>query len=418
MSQITRCPSCGTRFRVVADQLRIADGWVRCGQCHEIFDASAPFVPASAQARWPDAAPATDAPQRPADTGLLESASSAVITAAAPRPSSEDASCLPVGAFTLPAFLAHAQPTLPKSDKPQEGAGAAAPAQEPQELQEQELEGYELPCAELHDSGWPEEDEDALGRDAAVQEQAARLVPDQDQEHEGVAALAPAADAATVHAPAALMSPEEVGLVDASASEMLVQANAVPPSHALGDEEAPREDAAPDGLEPSFVRAARRRAFWRRPWVRAGLAALSVLLLAALALQVAVQERDAIAAAAPAARPWLQQVCAPLGCSVAPLRRIADVVIDSSSFQKGRGDSYQLTFSLQNRAPHALAMPALELTLTDAQDQPAVRRVLLPKDIGAPAELPARGGWGAALTVVVTTGGARVAGYRLLAFYP
>jgi len=141
-------------------------------------------------------------------------------------------------------------------------------------------------------------------------------------------------------------------------------------------------------------------------------------LLAALALQVAVQERDAIAAAAPAARPWLQQICAPLGCSVAPLRRIADVVIDSSSFQKGRGDSYQLTFSLQNRAAYALAMPALELTLTDAQDQPTVRRVLLPKDIGAPAELPPRGGWGASLTVVVTTGGARVAGYRLLAFYP
>src|ERR1035437_9925346 len=40
MSLITRCPACQTRFRVAPDQLRIPDGWVRCGQCQEIFDAS------------------------------------------------------------------------------------------------------------------------------------------------------------------------------------------------------------------------------------------------------------------------------------------------------------------------------------------------------------------------------------------
>ena len=27
-------------FKVVADQLKIAQGWVRCGQCGEVFDAS------------------------------------------------------------------------------------------------------------------------------------------------------------------------------------------------------------------------------------------------------------------------------------------------------------------------------------------------------------------------------------------
>ena len=41
MSQNTRCPSCATLFKVVPDQLRISDGWVRCGQCQEIFDATA-----------------------------------------------------------------------------------------------------------------------------------------------------------------------------------------------------------------------------------------------------------------------------------------------------------------------------------------------------------------------------------------
>jgi predicted Zn finger-like uncharacterized protein len=27
-------------FRVVPDQLRISEGWVRCGQCAEVFDAA------------------------------------------------------------------------------------------------------------------------------------------------------------------------------------------------------------------------------------------------------------------------------------------------------------------------------------------------------------------------------------------
>src|SRR6188768_1563254 len=40
MSLITRCPACGTMFKVVPDQLRISEGWVRCGQCAEIFDAT------------------------------------------------------------------------------------------------------------------------------------------------------------------------------------------------------------------------------------------------------------------------------------------------------------------------------------------------------------------------------------------
>ncbi len=40
MSLITRCPACQTLFKVVPDQLRISEGWVRCGQCNEVFDAS------------------------------------------------------------------------------------------------------------------------------------------------------------------------------------------------------------------------------------------------------------------------------------------------------------------------------------------------------------------------------------------
>ena len=39
MSLATRCTSCGTAFRVVQDQLKVAEGRVRCGRCDTVFSA-------------------------------------------------------------------------------------------------------------------------------------------------------------------------------------------------------------------------------------------------------------------------------------------------------------------------------------------------------------------------------------------
>lgn len=44
MSLLTRCPACTTIYKVVPDQLRISQGWVKCGQCGDIFDASQHLV--------------------------------------------------------------------------------------------------------------------------------------------------------------------------------------------------------------------------------------------------------------------------------------------------------------------------------------------------------------------------------------
>lgn len=41
MSLITCCPACQTMFKVSGDDLRVSDGWVRCGNCDGVFDASA-----------------------------------------------------------------------------------------------------------------------------------------------------------------------------------------------------------------------------------------------------------------------------------------------------------------------------------------------------------------------------------------
>jgi predicted Zn finger-like uncharacterized protein len=39
MSLATRCTSCATAFRVVQDQLKVSEGWVRCGRCDAVFNA-------------------------------------------------------------------------------------------------------------------------------------------------------------------------------------------------------------------------------------------------------------------------------------------------------------------------------------------------------------------------------------------
>ncbi|WP_312303603.1 DUF3426 domain-containing protein, partial [Pulveribacter sp.] len=174
------------------------------------------------------------------------------------------------------------------------------------------------------------------------------------------------------------------------------------------------------GPEPEFVRIARRSAFWRRPAVRGLLALLALALAALLAGQAALHQRDALSARYPQARAALQQLCARLGCTLQPPRDISAVVIDSSSFLKARGDAsrYELQVALKNTAAHPVAMPLLELTLTDAQDQVLVRRVLRPEgELGAAPELAPAAVWSATAPVQLE-GGTPVAGYRLLAFYP
>ncbi len=56
----TRCPSCKTVFRVVADQLRMSEGWVRCGRCTNVFNASENMV--EMDGSWARLADEADAP--------------------------------------------------------------------------------------------------------------------------------------------------------------------------------------------------------------------------------------------------------------------------------------------------------------------------------------------------------------------
>lgn len=320
MSMITGCPACETQFRVVPDQLKISDGWVRCGHCGEVFDATAQLQDEAVLGRLavPEPTPAEPPVAIPSDVVEAPAASAAADVPEEPAPF---------------------DPFAPSSS------------------------ATEAPAAQAEEAGY-------------------------------------------LPSMAFLRADAEASVLPTGGLE--------PTDFAEDEDDGPLEDV-------SFVREARRKAFWRRPATRAVLVLVALALAALLALQAGVQERDHIAAANPQMRPWLEGLCAPLGCRVGPPRRIDAIAIDSSGFTKLRAEGYRLTFSLKNQAAQAVAIPALELTLTDTQDQAVVRRVLTPKDLGATAETIAPSGeWSGAASLVLDLrgNGGRVAGYRLLAFYP
>jgi predicted Zn finger-like uncharacterized protein len=337
-------------FKVVADQLKISQGWVRCGQCSDVFDAAAHLQPRDMAVPPPPAAPHPN-----------PAAASAETVPPAPEPAVDRVAAL--------------SSLLVAPDTP-----TTAPATEP-------------PSAPL-----------------SVPEVQVSMPPD----------LAAEVFASSV-------SPDVFVLPDAPGNE--AQA-----------ENPPGESAAQQAAvqDVSFVRDARRQAFWRRPVMRWSLGGAALLLLAGLLLQVALFQRDALAVRQPGLHKGLQALCSHLGCEIGPLRRIEDIVIDSSSFNKLSPDAYRLKVVVTNTGKLALAMPSLELTLTDSQDQAVLRRVLTPSELGADSATLAAGAEFSGLVAIAVSNPAapplaasnspavsprssaplRIAGYRVLAFYP
>ena len=291
MSLITRCTACQTLFKVVPDQLRISDGWVRCGQCGEIFDATQSLLAGQDE---PDGAVETTDHERFESTSI--------------------------------------------STQPEPAADAVG----------------HTPEAAVHIARTP--------------------TPE----------------------------PDEAAPVD------------IPPPDST------KAPAAPTAT-PSFMQeGGAAPSAWHRRGVRRALALAALMLALALAVQMLRHERDRLAAIEPALRPMLSTLCQWTACNITPMRQIESVLIDSSSFARLRGDVYRLAFSLRNAAAVDIAMPAIELSVTDAQDQVLSRRVILPAEFGASSPaLGAGAEWNSKISLNVKPGGAdRVAGYRLLAFYP
>ena len=147
------------------------------------------------------------------------------------------------------------------------------------------------------------------------------------------------------------------------------------------------------------------------------------LLSLTLVLQALFHFRDALAAYIPSTKPLLTRACAIAGCAVRPLRDVSVLAIEASDLQADPAHRglLILTALLRNRAPYAIGYPHLELTLTDAQDKPVVRRALSPADYaGGTANtvsgIPGNGE--VPVKLFLDASATTQAGYRLYLFYP
>lgn len=184
---------------------------------------------------------------------------------------------------------------------------------------------------------------------------------------------------------------------------------------------APREDIAEIAYEERFA--------WTKPRKprrsNAFYAAAIPLLIIALALQLFVYYRDAVAAHWPAAKPALARACDLVGCAIRPLRDLAMhyLSIDASDLQADPAHKglLILTASVRSHAAWPLAYPHLEFTLTDANNTTVVRRVLAPSEyVGGTADI-ANGippGGDVPIKLFIDASATTQAGYLLYLFYP
>lgn len=390
---ITRCPDCLTAFRATAEQLAVREGMVRCGHCGIVFDARANAID---QERLPT--PAADA--HGIQDGMAESppAASTDITGLHAPPQFDD--------DTAAAGDSHSVP--PSADADSNDSLTSGAAQEPW-VENQHMDSK---------AGVVEEETEEEIQEAPAEAQAAkRLDMEATAEHNDElnflarevtdAAIPPAAETGANTPP-----PEH----EASAT---VQEQAPPDAPAI-----PFAPATTTGsTDFGFGRKKRLAAARMSPWFAWPGA---MVLLLALVAQGAFHFRGDLALLFPALKPLAEVLCAELDCQV-PLPRRAELMsIETSDLQADSTNPGVMVLSaiLRNRAPFAQPPPALELTLTDTQDQPVARRVLTAADYFtrgatnslADALFPA--GSEVPVKVFFDASAVKATGYRLYLFYP
>jgi predicted Zn finger-like uncharacterized protein len=156
-----------------------------------------------------------------------------------------------------------------------------------------------------------------------------------------------------------------------------------------------------------------------KPWLWV-LAAIVALLLAIT--QSIYFLRNEIAIYYPQFKPVLSNACQMLNCKIQLPKQIEFIVIDDSDMQEDAERSGLIYFSttLINTGSHAVTFPDLELTLTDIEENPVLRRIFKPAEY-LTAQISLADGFKAGAEIKVklamTTSGAPVSGYRVFVTY-
>ena len=306
MSLATRCTSCQTVFRVVQAQLKVSEGWVRCGRCGTVFNALEALFDLSREKEKPSTKKAEPEPssKKPREGGPVQ-----------------------------PQRESGRQKTVELPTKGQRRASPANP------------EPGAVPLPKGHsDFADAQFDSDALG--------------DVTQP--------------LVHPPLAASS---------TGSSLDPSGKVIVAGTELSTDESSPTDQAPATLQ--FVMQADRKARWKNPRMQASLAGASLVLSFILGLQAMHHFRDITAARWPQVAPLLVRWCQTLGCQIQAPRHIESVAVESITLTRNTHSSntFLLSVALQNHSAYAVAMPALDLTLRDANGLLISRRMLTPQEL-------------------------------------
>lgn len=126
--------------------------------------------------------------------------------------------------------------------------------------------------------------------------------------------------------------------------------------------------------DPKFQLTKPKRNIWL-------LLAVCLLLIVAI-LQSAYFLRSKIAANYPQFKPYLLQACEHLRCKINLPQQLDLLTIDDSDMQESQDYQDVIDFSslIINNANHVQAYPNIELTLTDAEDKPVLRKLVKPQE--------------------------------------
>lgn len=384
MSLATRCTQCGTVFRVAQDQLKVSEGWVRCGRCDEVFSALEGLFDLERES--PPPLPASSAED------IVSHRDQAY-----------------AGSHREPEHVARPRLPTPLGRSTRSGAFDQDLGRPAQEEDEDTVVRLSSSTARSRPSAAESDEAEVEGEDETLEES---LAPGQST-HDG--------------GPETVIggSLADVDFADARhSSELLLDPDAAgrpfEPGTAEAEALAIAEQARP---APGFVRKADSRARWQSPLARTGLTVLALLLALGLLLQYVHHDRDLIAARWPAAEPALQAWCGIAGCTIQAPRQLADVRIESSKMTPapsaaGVADgAVRLSVVLRNHGAIRVLLPSLDVTLTDNAGRTVSRRALSPADFGVTDPvLPS--GAESTLQAVLDTGERKAAGYTVDVFYP
>jgi predicted Zn finger-like uncharacterized protein len=391
---LTRCPYCGTTFRVTPDQLKVRQGQVRCGQCRRVFDALRGLAENAAKP-----APAPHQPEPIRNTGLSWSF-------VQPAPPGTDASSHEPVTISGFDFVPTREP------EPVPEPAAEAPTGFDPVTEAAPEAGFERIAAAAPKSPVePEPPVEEIAFDGPIEEITIEAPPEPFDEPEPAIEWDDSRGPETQPQPEPQPEPQmEQGIRPEPAPEARLEPDPEPRFEPF------LFDAGPPTILELHDEAPPTGRSW--PWVLASL--LGLVLLAG---QMLLHFRTDLIAASPGARPAFATACELLGCRIELPHKIDLIGIESSDLapDQQQPGTLHLATTLRNRAPYAQNWPHLEITLTDAQERPLLRRSLAPAEyLSAQSPLadgfPPRSEQPVQLTL--TAADVPAVGYRLYVFYP